>query len=610
MAHPSGRARERGARALFALAAVLAGWAIVALATGGVRLQLAGLVASSRNPVRPAIVAVLLAAVAWRLDSPWTSAKASRVLRLTSGVRPLIVPVAAVGLLILGIAFGGRAAIAADASGYLSQSVLWLRGDLRIEQPFVSLMPWPDADWTFTPLGYRPAAGHTLVPTYAPGLPLLMAGARLVSSCAPYYIAPACGALLVLLTAWLGRQVFGQTTGIAGAVMVAASPVVLVWTLSPMSDIPVATFWIAALLVANRGTLGSAAAAGALSGVAIVIRPNLAPLALFPLLLTAVRGGTRRSVIVRTVVLAAAVMPFAVLVAIVHNALYGSPLTSGYGDASSIYSMRHLGANLARYPAWWWQAHGIVGWLFLVALFRPRPAETRRRVIVLVLFAASVAVSYIFYLPFEHWLFLRFMLPALPIVMLLSADAVVWLSSRFGPVASTWIVIVVTALTVMEGLHRARWDGFFATAAADQRYADAGLYIDSIAPPATIVLAMQHSGSVRFYSGRLTLRYDVLEPTWLDRAIRTLESFGFATYALLEKDEEEVFRTRFRGQQAVSFLDAGPLAVRRVPGGELRLFAMKARPATVPAEIPRTSRFECIDVSPQFARPVQMPAVR
>jgi hypothetical protein len=608
VADPSGRTRERGARVVLVVAALLAAWAIAALVTGGVRLQLAGVVASSRNPLRPAIVAVLLAAAAWRLDSRSTAATASRLLRLLSGVRPLIVPLAAAGLLMLGVAFGGRAAIAADVSGYLSQSILWTRGHLRIEQPFVSVTPWPNADWTFTPLGYRPAENHTLVPTYAPGLPLLMAGARFVSACAPYYIVPICGALLVLLSARLGHRLFGRTTAVAGAVLVAASPVVLIWTLSPMSDVPVAMFWIAALVASDRGTLPGAAAAGALSGAAIVIRPNLAPLALFPVLLTAMRGGTPRAVIVRAVAFAAAVAPFAIFVGTVHNALYGSPLTSGYGDASSIYSTRHLGANLARYPLWWWQAHGVVGWLFLMAIFRPRTADTRRRVIVLVSFAAAVALSYMFYLPFEHWLFLRFMLPALPIVLLLSADAVVWMSSRLGPVAAAWLVIVVAALTMMTGLHRARWDGFFATAAADQRYADAALYIDSIAPPAAVVLAMQHSGSVRFYSGRLTLRYDVLDPAWLDRAIATLASLGFSTFALLEKEEEDIFRTRFKGQRAIAFLDSGPLAIRRVPGGELRLFAMKAGPVHMPADIPRTSRFDCLDVSPQFARPVQMPA--
>jgi hypothetical protein len=139
------------------------------------------------------------------------------------------------------------------------------------------------------------------------------------------------------------------------------------------------------------------------------------------------------------------------------------------------------------------------------------------------------------------------------------------------------------------------------------------VYIDSVTPRATVVLAMQHSGSVRYYSGRLTLRYDLLDPEWLDRALGRLEELGFSTYALLEDWEEDLFRKRFSAQQAIRLIDAGPLAVRPTPGGELRFFAMKApaaKPGARPVRVPRTARSGCIDVSPRFATPVEMPAPR
>jgi hypothetical protein len=600
-----------GGRIALIFAVLVGGWAIVALVTGGFRVQLAGVIVSSRDPVRPAIVAILLMVAAWRLDEPRTSALARRMLGGFSAVQRLIVPVAACALLAAGLVYGGRAAVGADSSGYLSQSVLWLRGDLKIEQPFVALMPWPDADWTFSPLGYRPSTDHVLVPTYAPGFPLLMAAARLISACAPYYIVPVCAALLVVFTATLGRRVFGAATGIAGAVMAAASPVVLQWTVAaPMSDVPAAAFWIAALLAADTGRLTGAAVSGGLTGIAILIRPNLAPLVFFPLLLSAVRDGGHRAMIARGLILTSAVVPFVLFVGLVHNALYGSPLTSGYGDASSIYSWRNLPANLMRYPAWWWHAHGLIGCLFVIGVFRPRPSESRLRAFVLSSFALAVVLCYLFYLPFENWAFLRFMLPALPIALLLSADAVVWLSAGFGPLITVCVLTAVTAVAVMQGVHRARWDGFFTNADADQRFADAGRYIDSVTPPATVVLAMQHSGSVRYYSGRLTLRYDLMDPEWLDRSLVRLEELGFSTYALLEDWEEEVFRKRFSTQQAARLIDAGPLAVRRTPGGELRFFAMKAaaaKPSAGQAWVPRTSRFDCLDVSPRFATLLQTP---
>ena len=602
--------RRVAARVLIALAALLAAWSLFALASGGVRLALGGLALSSRNPVRPAVAALLLAAIAWRLDRAWTEAAADALrARLSPFTRRVLIPLAAAALAASAVAFGARAAIGADSFGYVSQSVLWLGGDLRIAQPFVALMPWPEADWTFTPLGYRPVDGHVLVPTYAPGLPLLMALARLVSACAPYYVVPLSAALLVIATWRLGARVFGDGVGIAGALMTAASPVVLMWSLSPMTDVPVAALWIAALLAADRPSVKGTLAAGMLGGIAVAIRPNLAPLALFPFLLSMLHTTSIRVAFVRGAALSAAIAPFVLLVAIVNDRLYGSPFVSGYGSASSIYSWRHVGANLRLYPTWWWQAHGVLGCLFVFALFRSRSRDERNRIFVLAAYAAAVVLSYIFYLPFEHWGFLRFMLPAIPVVLLLGADGVRWLTTRLGPAPATCVLAAVAGIAMMQGVHRARWDSFFGNGDAEQRYVDAAKYVDTATPPATVVLAMQHSGSVRYYSGRLTLRYDLLDPAWLERAIDTLDGFGFRTYALLEDWEEEVFRQRF-GERAAHVLGAGPIAVRDFPGGQLRLFAIRApAPANpTPVHMPRMSRFDCIDVSPRFAAPVAIPA--
>ena len=50
-------------------------------------------------------------------------------------------------------------------------------------------------------------------------------------------------------------------------------------------------------------------------------------------------------------------------------------------------------------------------------------------------------------------------------------------------------------------------------------------------PPDAVILAMQHSGSLRYYTGRLILRWDALDPAWLDRAVAFLRDRGIATYA-------------------------------------------------------------------------------
>ncbi|HXH05106.1 MAG TPA: hypothetical protein VNI83_00800, partial [Vicinamibacterales bacterium] len=153
---------------------------------------------------------------------------------------PLVVGAAAAWMFVAGIRWGTFVAGGADAYGYVSQAELWRRGSLRIEQQFARTFPWPHAQWTFAPLGYRPARepGY-LVPGYAPGLPLLMAGAQMLAGhCAAYYVVPAAGALAVIAAFVLARALGGAPAGAAAAVLVAASPAFVVQVLWPMSDLP------------------------------------------------------------------------------------------------------------------------------------------------------------------------------------------------------------------------------------------------------------------------------------------------------------------------------------------------------------------------------------
>ncbi len=52
----------------------------------------------------------------------------------------------------------------------------------------------------------------------------------------------------------------------------------------------------------------------------------------------------------------------------------------------------------------------------------------------------------------------------------------------------------------------------------ERRFAVVGEFVRDELPPNAILLSMQHSGSVRYYSGRLTLRWDLLPPEWLERS--------------------------------------------------------------------------------------------
>ena len=78
---------------------------------------------------------------------------------------------------------------------------------------------------------------------------------------------------------------------------------------------------------------------------------------------------------------------------------------------------------------------------------------------------------------------------------------------------------------------------------------------------------MQHSGSLRYYSGRLTVRYDSLPPGSLDAAIAVLRARGFHPYFLLERWEETPFRERFSEKSAAGRIDWPPAKKWGTPVG-------------------------------------------
>jgi hypothetical protein len=199
---------------------------------------------------------------------------------------------------------------------------------------------WPFSEWTLSPLGYRPGLEpHTIVPTYSPGLPLLMAAAiAVLGSSGPFVVVPLLGGLGVLLTFLVGTRLFGRGVGFVASAWLAASPAFLFQLMWPMSDVPALTGWTLALLFA---LLEPPFATGLAAGCAVLIRPNLAPLAV-PLLLLSIRPveWDRRSLVAwsrRAVAAGAGLLPAVLAVALFYDHLFGSPLRSGYGSASSIY---------------------------------------------------------------------------------------------------------------------------------------------------------------------------------------------------------------------------------------------------------------------------------
>jgi hypothetical protein len=98
----------------------------------------------------------------------------------------------------------------------------------------------------------------------------------------------------------------------------------------------------------------------------------------------------------------------------------------------------------------------------------------------------------------------------------------------------------------------------------EARYVHAGARTAEITPEDAVLFSSQHSGSLRHYAHRITLRYDLLPPGHLDAAILELRRKGRPSFLVIDEWEAEEFRKRFAGSEDAGRLDMAPLA--RVPG--------------------------------------------
>ena len=187
-------------RVLLVTAALLAVWALAIALTGGAVVEIAGLRLSSRGAGRPALAAVLLVALVAVAATPEAR---RRGLTRAETLADRGAPWAGVALALVvagsSAAFNAHVAGDADSSGYVSQSRLWAASRMAVRAPVYSDDAWPQRGWMVSPLGYAPSVtADTLGPTYAPGLPWLMAlGAAVLGEAGRFIWTPLAAGLVV-----------------------------------------------------------------------------------------------------------------------------------------------------------------------------------------------------------------------------------------------------------------------------------------------------------------------------------------------------------------------------------------------------------------------------
>jgi hypothetical protein len=484
--------------------------------------------------------------------------------------RHFVLAAALAGLVVAtGLVWNTRVAAGADAYGYVSQADLWLRGNLHIDQSFGATVPWPMARWTFTPLGYRPEPdGYRIVPMYAAGLPMMMAVAKAIAGqCAIFWVVPMCGGALVFATYAIGRRLGRPLVGLAAAWIVATSPAMLFMLMAPMSDVPAAAAWAVAVACVLGGSWPAALAGGVAAAIGILTRPNLAPLAgVVALWLLWQRRFTP------FLCFAASAAVGAAAVAAINARLYGSPFASGY-DLTDGFAVAHIWPNLQRYVGWLVAAETPFALAGLACLIVPaalfwRTSAARDARWLLAASAAVVWVSYLVFVPWDAWWYLRYLLPSWPMMAIGTAS----LAAAIYRSSGAWRPLVAGALAALGvfGVAQAAGRDAFDVARGEGKYVEVANAVASITRPEDVIISAQHSGSIRYYAGRLTLRWDVGDPAWLDRTVEWLAAHGHHPYFVVEEPEIAALRSQYGAANASARLDWTPMVSFR--GGAVQMF--------------------------------------
>ncbi len=547
---------------LDALIAVLLGLAALIAATGGVEVQVGAVTLRSHSVWRVLAVAVIPVLIRARQLVAARDAHAAAA---------WLTRMALTTLMVLGVGYWFKYLLTsvggADSFGYASAARLLASGRLIDPAPVAEWLSAPNRLALATPLGWQPSAGGLgIVPAYPLGLPGLMALFTMAGGPdAIYFVSPVMGLLTLWLVFRLARMWADDTTALLATVLVTWNPVFLTYTKQPMSDVLATAWTLAAVCLAlmRTGPL-SAAGAGVAAGAAFLTRPaTILAGAVVPLL--ALRGPTpwRRLVIAGIGVATAGLVQVSI-----QWHFFGNPLGTGYGTADALFTWPALPQNLDIYARQSWVA---LGGPWLVGLATGMWVMRGPRTNAVVAVATAVTLPYLFYIPFDHWETLRFLLPGIvPLSILVAAGAVRLAAGVRAPILSSLFLILFAGAFVARSERLMRESSVFDIQNIEARYPLAGQWVTVNTPLTSVVLADQHSGSLRWYSGRQTVRWDLLDAGALVQTVSDLEGHGATVYVALEGSEIQRFDAKFSAE--LSRLSVDPVGrIRNVSFLRLRL---------------------------------------
>jgi len=388
---------------------------------------------------------------------------------------------------------------AADWYGYYAESLLFRQGQLTMKPTATQLQHL----MAFTPLGFY-ASGNRMIPQYPPGFPLLLALFGFIGL--EFFV----NALVGVLTIWILYLLLKDMVDRGSALLVAALwaffPMTFWGSMNLMSDLVATLFILMTYFFFRRSKIFWSGVAFSFS---VVVRPScvLFFVIFLPLLFKKKKF-----------------WPFCFSSAIigclygVYNwAVFGKPWITGYGSVTK----ELIGGVFWHHFLYYGKTMAVIVTPLLIlpacwAVLRRKPHS--------VFYLAWLGSFWIFYSFWKSggdaWWYLRFLLPGLPALFILSAIGLHDIRERILARKPRWIRMIngsaaVMLLVLLPYFYAYAQRNYVLTGDKGDVFFKASMTIQSLLPENALVGGLEMSGPIKLYTRLESFRWDLQESLFL-----------------------------------------------------------------------------------------------
>jgi hypothetical protein len=230
---------------------------------------------------------------------------------------------------------------------------------------------------------------------------------------------------------------------------------------------------------------------------------------------------------------------------------FGAPFRTGYSALfGESFAAGNFSPRIRHYVSWVARMLTPVLPIAWLAVALDRHVERSHRWMLLSWFAVFL-LFYSFWGPYEAWWYTRYLLPGIPAVIL---AALLLLRDLRGPLfgegrrhSRFWVptaALLILVVLVFE-YRLVRRLPILAFAEGEALYSDASQWAESKVPPHSLVVSMQMSGALKFYTSLIPVRWDWARPDQLDLLRESARARDYQWFALLAPFENPELEKRF-----------------------------------------------------------------